>query len=422
MSQENSILILFGSDSRLRWGRSYRLARAFQKTGNETFYVDLPDPLLRRASLFDRERIEISEEGFPVFRPRFALPVGRFPFFMALNDELLRRQLESALERVGFRPTILWVYGIYSPQVIRWLQGKFNPRSTVYDCADERVGMALQANGAKAARRVEDLETRVMRLSDTVFCVSRSLCELKSKKHPNVKFLPNGVDLDIFAPDEEEVPPEYIDLPGKKIAYIGSMQYWFDMELALSCARSYPEDSFIFVGPVHIDISKLADLPNVHIFGEKDFDKVKQYIKGTDILFNPVLDVDNIKYCNSMKILQYLAMGKRVVSMSFNKSNELEGLIKLAGDPKEFVRLLGESFECEGELERKRVSFMENYDWTVIARKGLELLALSDPQAQRGRALDVRKAVPEQDRSLPHLCGGKAEHGVIDPRRYPGVE
>jgi hypothetical protein len=108
--------------------------------------------------------------------------------------------------------------------------------------------------------------------------------------------------------------------------------------------------------------------------------------------------------------------------MDFNKSNELEGLIKLAGDPKEFVRLLGEPFECEGELERKRVSFMENYDWTVIARKGLELLALSDPQAQRGRALDVRKAVPEQDRSLPHLCGGKAEHGVIDPRRYPGVE
>ena len=51
--KKEKILILFGADSSLEWGRSYQWAKAFNKLGHDVFYVDLPEPI---TNIFRKDR------------------------------------------------------------------------------------------------------------------------------------------------------------------------------------------------------------------------------------------------------------------------------------------------------------------------------------------------------------------------------
>lgn len=104
MSAKERILILFGADSALEWGRSFQLAKAFTALGHEVLYIDLPTSI---GSSFAGNGMPVtaSDAGpFPVFRPRHGLPYGRLPWLRPINRKMILGQIKRIVAQKRFRP------------------------------------------------------------------------------------------------------------------------------------------------------------------------------------------------------------------------------------------------------------------------------------------------------------------------------
>ncbi|GAI05316.1 unnamed protein product, partial [marine sediment metagenome] len=73
-----------------------------------------------------------------------------------------------------------------------------------------------------------ELIDRAIKKADFVFVTSLILAErINQKKGKDVFYLPNGVDFNFFQKADRNLPREYINVKGKKVIYIGAIDYWF---------------------------------------------------------------------------------------------------------------------------------------------------------------------------------------------------
>lgn len=369
-SSFTDILILFGSNSQLEWGRSFQLAQAFHQNGCRIVYIDLP------VRIFSKKQIGYVQksENFHIIKPAYGLPIGKLPFLYPLNHTILFYQVKSALNTLGFSPQVLWSYTPYQSSVLKSLKGFFKPEMTVYDCSDERIAMARKAYGEKGADQVAYEEGQIMKHSDIVFTVSKPLQKLKGKIHPHVYHLPNGVNRSHFNTwSEWDCPKEYSGLTGRKILYTGSLEFWLDLIAIAEAAKSFTGDHFFLVGPELTDIGMLKDFKNIHILGSLPHHVMAQYISHADICINPIKPTSVTNYSDSMKTLQYLAMGKPVLSIDYGHAKDYDGFVILANSTSDFVEKLGSIQSEPVYLHRKNdwSQLLDDYSWTSIAEKAM---------------------------------------------------
>lgn len=367
--QKERVLILFGADSALEWGRSYQWAKAFHGLGHEVFYIDLPVPL---TSLFAESRPS-GGAHFKVFTPKYGLPSARVKLLTPVNKALILAQIRSALASAGFRPTIIWAYSPYEPSVLKELRDEFKPWSVVYDCGDERVAMAEQAYGKEAAKRVKLLEEEVASYCDAVFAETETLQVKKTYLNEKIFSLENGIDTEMFSPEKAvPMPAEYKALKGRVMLYTGTLAVWVDLDLLRKCAESYPDDSIVVVGPSAVDDSALKGVGNIHLLGPKPYRDMPAYIKYSSVCLIPFRPAKSL--FSTLKALQYAAMDKPVLSTYYDGIQDYGGLLTIAKDKDEFIRKAGElaSAQVQGPPERKKI--LEAYSWQTLASRGIEIL------------------------------------------------
>jgi glycosyltransferase involved in cell wall biosynthesis len=367
------ILILFGSNSDLEWGRAYQLATAFHELGCRIVYIDMP------ARLFARQKMRCTQkvDDFYCCKPAHALPIGKMPCLYSINHQILVGQISKALDRLRFHPSVLWAYTPYQASLLKSLKQKFQPDITVYDCSDERVAMAQKSSGDKAAKQVEIEEKLILAECDVAFTVSEPLRRLKSRLHPNFFHLPNGVNKDHFSREQAwENPHEYIAVEGRKILYTGSLEYWLDFEAIAGAALKFPKDHFFLIGPEKTDTRQLKNLANIHFLGVLPHKLIAQYIAHADICINPIKPTPVTNYSDSMKTLQYLSLGKPVLSIDYGEAKDYDGFVILAKSSSDFIEKLGMMGTAPVYTNRMNgwQQLIMDYSWTTIAKKALEIL------------------------------------------------
>lgn len=369
------ILVLFGADSSLKWGRSCQLAKAFRRLGHSVFYIDLPQPIYKDFNL-KRSRRQ-SRYKSDTFQPRYALAYGKLPFLREINRKIVYRQINRILFRKEFVPDVLWIYTPYEPLIAKHLIEIVKPNRIVYDCADERVAMASQKFGPTFGKKLEELEAAIFNLCDTVFVVSHNLKVAKKKYHKRIFTLPNGVDSTLFNSSlQQAIPNEYKAMSGSIVLYAGSMETWVDHELIVRCAREYRNLNFVLIGPGFDRIKHFCGIDNLHRFGPKKYESLPSYIKFADLCIMPFREAMSLRYSNSLKALQYLSMEKKVLSTEYEGIETYQGLVKTAADSPSFVRMIKHMLECkESEEEAKlRENVVKTNSWDKLAEKALNLL------------------------------------------------
>ncbi len=180
MFKKENILILFGADSNLRWGRSFQLAKAFRSLGHNVLYIDGPKSIVTSLRLIYKNALQdVIVEGIDVFRPFFGLPYSRFVFLMTLNRCIVINQIIKKLNETYFKPSILWIYTPYDPEIGLFLKKKFNIQKVVYDCADDRVAYAHVHRGLKAANKVKMLEKKLCSYCTSLVTITENLKQNK---------------------------------------------------------------------------------------------------------------------------------------------------------------------------------------------------------------------------------------------------
>jgi glycosyltransferase involved in cell wall biosynthesis len=182
----------------------------------------------------------------------------------------------------------------------------------VYDCLDDFAAFHPDAG------RIEEAEARLAARADVVFATAEALETRMRRLNARTVRLPNGADGDHFAPAAAAVlpaPPDVARIPGPVLGYVGEMARWFDAELVQALARHDPSWQIVLIGPVHGDgIAPLRALPNVHYLGPKPYRELPAYLHRFDVGLLP-FRIDRLTAAvDPVKLYEYLAAGKPVVS------------------------------------------------------------------------------------------------------------
>lgn len=320
----------------------------------------------RTGRLRSRERtIEGLPANFVVHDSSPLTPVVYRPQW--LSNALLRARLARArasLERRGCTHIVLYVWHMDYAGAVSAVRSELS----VYHIYDE---YSHSEHEVPIDAAEEDLIRRV----DQVFTVSPTMQARKGVLNPHSTLMSNGVDYEAFATPVPE-PGDVRSIPHPRLGYTGYIKKQIDWDLLLELAERRPDWSFVFVGGRHVHpeidavLGRLEALPNVHFLGEKPTSELCRYPQHFDVCLMPYRVNDYTKYIYPLKLNEYLATGRPVVSVPLPALHGAEHLVTIARGADEWEqaidRQLGSS-AMEPARQRARQAEARRHDWSAIA-------------------------------------------------------
>jgi len=211
---------------------------------------------------------------------------------------------------------------------------------------------------------------------DIVIAPSRALHDSKSRLHSNVVYLPHGVDFDHFAAASHlltPIPPEIVSLPKPIIGFHGLVQELIDFDMIDAIARERPTWSIVLVGRRNFDVVALPARPNIHYLGERPYADIPRYLKGFDVCLIPYRLVPRTLFANPVKLREYLATGKPIVSTPLPEVLAFGDLVEVASTASEFLVKIEVCLARQDAPSARRMAAVRDETW---ASRAADLRAL----------------------------------------------
>lgn len=308
-----------------------------------------------------------SEVGFWVYSP-FSLPVHHIPGARQLNQWCLRAQIWWVCRRLKIDHPLVWVACPAACDVAIKMKKKklVYQRTDVYELYPN-VDVEIIKQYDRALKSQAEL---------TVF-VNRQLCEEESNQCVRSFYLDHGVDYDLFVSAESDanVPADICEIKKPIVGFFGSINgnNTVDVELIEEVADRLPEMSIVLIGKQVSDCSRLFARDNVYWLGQKDYPEIPHYGKCFDIAMMPWRQNEWIAGCNPIKLKEYLALGKPIVSTPFSELQHYPDVVYVARTADEFVEKIRQALTQDSEqavaLRRRRV---QPFTWDAKAQQIME--------------------------------------------------
>ena len=280
--------------------------------------------------------------------------------YQTLNNtqsHLIKTSIHHSMDQLGFDSPI--VINAFNPLIGFPLAGALGESKLIYYCYDEiRAAEWCGKHGGV-------MEDQFMKKVDQVIVTSEGLLENKSKVHPNVTLVKNGVDFDLF---HQAFNPK--SKTRKVIGYVGSIDFRLDYELLELLVTSFPQYDFHFVGRItEADQQKRLDqYENVSFFGAKQPHEIPHYLSNFDIGIIPFAKNEFTKNIYPLKINEYLAAGLPVISTDFAPLSDFVEFVSVAKNQQEFIKSIYEELTLDSlNLAQLRVDMARKNDWSSRA-------------------------------------------------------
>ena len=289
-----------------------------------------------------RRGMTVVRDGFGVFSP-FAVP-GKLG--TAVSKAVTPAQIRAKARALGIRRPLVWVACPPAAQFTAALK----PVGLVYQRTDR-----FEAFNGVDPVFIGACSDQLIRESDVVLYCSRSLM-LEERDHtPGAVFIDHGVDFEPFrdaglaagSPPyrSQATPADVRDLPHPRVGFIGGIDaHTFDPPLFREVAERLPDVQFFLVGACSLP-DGWCPLPNVHLLGQRPYEDVAAYMAAADVLIMPWNQSDWIKACNPVKLKEYLAVGRPIVTTDFDELRHYEGYVSVAKGPAAFAEAIREALD-----------------------------------------------------------------------------
>lgn len=264
-----------------------------------------------------------------------AIPLHDQRWARAFNAWFLSYQVRRAARRLGFRETLLWMFLPSAAGVA----GRVGERLLVYYNVDDFA----QFTGSNATV-INALDDELTRRADVVFASARSLADRKRELNPNTHYSPHGVDVEHFAGAllDQPVPDDITGLTHPVIGYWGWIADYFDLESVAAVADAMPHATVLLIGESRIDLADLKSRPNVRCLGTRPYEQLPAYASRCDVLLIPRRLNALTESMNPLKLREYLATGRPVVSSPLPevldaKADKYGEAVAIASTPDEYV-------------------------------------------------------------------------------------
>jgi glycosyltransferase involved in cell wall biosynthesis len=212
------------------------------------------------------------------------------------------------------------------------------------------------------------LEQALVHKAGGVIVTAPGLYESKRPHARQIEMVPNGVDVEHFgrAARPDTVAPASVQaLTRPVIGYLGAVQYWVDFDLIAHAARAHPEWSFVFVGSVEplARVDKVRGLPNVHFLGRHPYGALPEFVAGFDVCINPYVLDQVAENVDPLKLYDYLASGKPIVSTDIPAARRFADLLRLTRTPEDFTRSIEAALRDPGDAgARQRAAAQHSWE------------------------------------------------------------
>ncbi len=285
------------------------------------------------------------------------LPFTRFEFINNLNEAIITKSLRKWLKKQDVEKTVFWSFDPY-----RFPKPKaLNAEKSIFFRVDKFLLLKRE-------------RTLLQNVDGLIVTAEILLKDTFSKKH---LVLSHGIS------EEEFVHTEDVKYEKGYLIYVGNIDYRMDVKLLKELLVEFPEKKFLFIGKlVNTDNEIFQEIffqkkyPNLILHGIEHFKNLKNYIYKAQACLAPMdISIDGNEI-HHHKSLQYLAMGKPIISPIFNDTINNDEMIlgyKNVEEAKERIRKLDASETIE--KSEKRITYAKKFLYSNLVKQVEQFLS-----------------------------------------------
>lgn len=268
-------------------------------------------------------------------------------YLFNFNNVLLYKILMKELKKIN-KPKYIQVYSTDWKLSIKNIKDYMNNGfGFIYEYIDD---ISPVLSGTKELpQNIIDKYNYVMSNKDIFVAVTADLLKedvVSKRGETNLVFSSNGVDYDFFQNFDEnfEFEKEFVDLINDSkplIGYYGALAKWFDYELIkkIDSTNKYNIVLFGIKYDDSFDNSDIKNCKNVYFLGPRDYKVLKNYARKIDVLTIPFLINDITKATSPVKIFEYMALKKPIVTTDMNECRKYKSVL-IGKDHEHFIKQL----------------------------------------------------------------------------------
>ncbi len=371
MNTKPDIICFSSTDWDDVWGSRQQIMLRFAQRGHRVFFFERPvgpEHLMRYPTMREnklhrwREGPRQIDERLWIISLPLLLPGRYFSHLInSINQYVVLSWTKRFLKQMAIDDPILW---LYKPEFGK-LIGQYNEIISVYHCIDE---FTVGTKGHKK-RVIQSLEEQLLQRVDLVFANSTKTYQNKLQKKPNTYQIPSAADISHFAQsmNPDLVPHSKIEHLSHPIAgFIGNITKRIDIDLLTETAITLKHWQFVLIGQVYTqrkNIRHLQKLPNVTFLGQVPFIDLPSLAKCVDVFLLPYIDGEHSLFRSPLKLYEYLATGRPIVSTPHPEVYEFKELILIGASKNEFTQQILNSQQDTEALKAQRLSFAKQNSW-----------------------------------------------------------
>lgn len=343
----HDVVFLPNIDWNYRHQRSQHLARELGAAGAVVLYV-------ANALESDRGqlRYRLLEERYPsVFEVKLSANKRALAHegIDGVDAKSVASSIRALVESLALSKVTLFVQHPGWAPVVQLLE----EYAIVYDSVDDFQSFQ------NVSCNIKNAEKTLFECADGVVTVSNSL---RSKMSSNITSctIRNGVEYCRFSNEN----PELQSTSQIRIGYVGAISDWFDVDLILEAAMLRPDWEFCLVGePEEQQRQRLSSQQNVKLYGEMHYSDISKFIATCSVMIVPFKRNPLTLNADLVKIYEYFAVGKPVVSTIPPEDVELAQLLQVVETPVSLVKAV-ERAVGEGSTQiSSRKTYASSNDW-----------------------------------------------------------
>lgn len=248
----------------------------------------------------------------------------------AFKNEKVVKGIRESIERIGMEKPLLFLQNPMSVNVAR----EIGFHGFYFDAIDNWL---VHPQMEKQRNIVKDNYSFINYNADYIFTVSENLKVIF--RDEDISWIPNGVDISLF---REKINESDHKQRSKRIGYIGKIQERVDLDLIESIARKFKDNEIFIYGPIYSQKKKIKKLSskynNLEFKGDVHYKELPKVLNSFDIGIIPHIESEFTKSMNPLKLYEYLAAGKPVVTTNIAGINNVSEFVYIAKDHADFLQ------------------------------------------------------------------------------------
>ncbi len=259
-------------------------------------------------------------------------------WFSSFCNQYVLEKVQSAIDYLNMKDTVLLLQNPMAVGLVKSVSYKL----LAFDAIDNWLHHP-QMNDSYDL--IESNYKLMDEKADVILTVSEALKEI-FPTNPNVNWVPNGVDISFFSNgfgDTTQLKKKIV------IGYIGKIQERVDFDLIEKCIQSCDNCTFEICGPIYSQQKRIKELKkkytNINFTGDIHYNKLPEAMKKMDIAIIPHKIDSFTESMNPLKLYEYLAAGKPVISMAVAGTDAISPYVYNCNNSEEFIDALKKVIE-----------------------------------------------------------------------------